>query len=99
MLNDSIGQNGADGTPPAYDAAAVARQQNMRLGMGLFAVYLILYAGFVFASAFYPNSMEWRPMGGLNLALVWGFGLIIAAILLAFIYGIFSKVAKPEQRS
>ncbi len=99
MLNDSIKENGDDARSSALDAAAVARQQNMRLGLGLFAVYLTMYAGFVFTSAFFPDSMEWRPLGGLNLALLWGFGLIIAAILLAFIYGIFSRVAKPEQRS
>lgn len=99
MLNDSIAHDGTDANPPKHDAAAAARQQNMRLGMRLFAVYLVLYCGFVFTSAFYPNSMEWRPLGGLNLALVWGFGLIVAAILLAFIYGVYSKVAQPEQRS
>jgi uncharacterized membrane protein (DUF485 family) len=99
MLNDSIKESGDDARSPSLDAAAVARQQNMRLGMGLFMVYLIMYAGFVFTSAFYPDSMEWRPLGGLNLALLWGFGLIVAAIFLAFVYGVFSRVAKPEQRS
>lgn len=99
MLNDSIEDNGSVARSPAHDAASVARQQNMRLGMALFAAYLVLYAGFVLASAFYPNSMEWRPFHGLNLALIWGFGLILAAILLAFVYGIFSRVAKPEERS
>lgn len=99
MLNDSIDDTGKDAGSSGHDASAIARQQNMRLGMGLFAVYLILYCGFVFTNAFFPNSMEWRPFGGLNLALLWGFGLILAAILLAFVYGIFSRVAKPEGRS
>jgi uncharacterized membrane protein (DUF485 family) len=99
MLNDSSEESAVDADSPSHDAAAIARQQNMRLGMGLFGVYLIMYAGFVFTSAFFPDSMEWRPLGGLNLALLWGFGLIVAAIFLAFVYGVFSRVAKPEQRS
>lgn len=100
MLNDSIDENCQDASSPGHDdPAAVARQQNMRLGMRLFAIYLVLYAGFVLTSAFYPNSMEWRPFDGLNLALLWGFGLILAAILLAFVYGVFSRVAKPQERS
>jgi len=99
MLNDSIDENGKDASSPGHDAAAIARQQNMRLGMWLFAVYLALYCGFVLTSAFFPNSMEWRPLDGLNLALLWGFGLIVVAILLALIYGLFSRVAKSEERS
>jgi len=98
MLNDSIDETGKDARLPAHDAEATARQQNMRLGMGLFAVYLVLYSGFVFTNAFFPNSMEWRPLGGLNLALLWGFGLIVVAILLALVYGVFSRVAQPEER-
>jgi uncharacterized membrane protein (DUF485 family) len=73
--------------------AEIARRQNMRLGMTLFGVYLVLYVAFVVISAFFPDAMEWRPLGGLNLALLFGFGLIASAILLAFIYGVFSRVA------
>jgi uncharacterized membrane protein (DUF485 family) len=73
--------------------AEIARRQNMRLGMTLFAIYLVLYVAFVVISAFYPDAMEWRPLGGLNLALLFGFGLIVSAILLAFVYGVFSRVA------
>jgi uncharacterized membrane protein (DUF485 family) len=96
MLNDSMGQAAGDIDSPSEDAVAKARRQNMRLGLLLFASYLTLYTGFVLTSAFYPNSMEWRPLGGLNLALLWGFGLIIAAILFAFVYGVFSRVAHSE---
>jgi len=73
--------------------AEIARRQNMRLGMALFGIYLVQYVAFVVISAFYPDAMEWRPLGGLNLALLFGFGLIASAILLAFIYGVFSRVA------
>jgi hypothetical protein len=35
----------------------------------------------------------------LNLALLWGFGLIIVAIVLALIYGQWSRVAADEEVS
>lgn len=79
----------ADSTP----AAAAARKQNMRLGLSLFVLYTAMYGAFVMTSAFYPNVMEMRPWGGLNLALLSGFGLILVAILLSFVYGLFSRVA------
>ncbi len=78
-------------------AATAARKQNMQLGLSLFALYTALYGAFVLTSAFYPDVMEIRPGGGLNLALLWGFGLIVVAILLSFVYGMFSRVAGAKQ--
>ncbi|QDT48109.1 hypothetical protein Pan258_21490 [Symmachiella dynata] len=63
------------------------RQRNARIGMVLFCVYLLLYGGFVFLNAFAPETMEVLPFAGVNLAILYGFGLIIAAVLLALIYG------------
>ncbi len=62
-----------------------------RLGLTLFVFYLLLYLGFVLIAAFSPSLMEWRPFDGLNLAILYGFGLIGIAILLALIYGAFTK--------
>lgn len=64
---------------------------NARLGLVLFFLYLLLYIGFVGISAFAPSWMEWRPMDGMNLALLYGFGLILAALALAFVYGLLAK--------
>ena len=64
--------------------------RNARLGLVLFFVYLALYGGFVFLTAFAPpETMEWTPpgAGGINIAILYGFGLIIAALLMAFLYG------------
>ena len=58
-----------------------------RLGLLLFAVYLVLYGGFVLLAAFSPQAMEATPLAGVNLAIWYGFGLIVAAIVLALIYG------------
>jgi uncharacterized membrane protein (DUF485 family) len=58
-----------------------------RLGLFLFGLYLALYAGFVLLAAFAPQAMEATPLAGVNLAIWYGFGLIVAALVLALIYG------------
>jgi uncharacterized membrane protein (DUF485 family) len=57
------------------------------IGLLLFAVYLLLYSGFVLLAAFSPESMETTPLAGVNLAIWYGFGLIVAALALALVYG------------
>ena len=61
--------------------------RNARLGFALFSIYLVLYGGFVFINAFAPSLMELTPLAGVNLAVWYGFGLIVAALALALIYG------------
>ena len=61
--------------------------RNVRLGLFLFCIYLLLYIGFVGLAAFAPQWMEVRPLAGVNLAIWYGFGLILAAIVLALVYG------------
>ena len=58
-----------------------------RIGLTLFTIYLVLYSGFMLLSAFWPAVMEAKPLAGINLAILYGFGLIIAAFVLALIYG------------
>lgn len=59
-----------------------------RLGLVLFGIYLVIYAGFVLINAIAPTLMESTPVAGLNLAILYGFGLIIVAFVLAMIYGV-----------
>lgn len=73
------------------DATTSIRQFNTRLGLVLFVIYLLLYAGFVLLNAFSADTMEIIVLAGLNLAIVYGFGLIIAAVFLALIYGVICK--------
>lgn len=61
--------------------------RNARVGLILFGVYLVLYGGFVLLNAFSPTTMEMTPIAGVNLAILYGFGLIISAIVLALLYG------------
>lgn len=66
------------------DATVVAH--NTRMGVLLLAVYVVFYGGFMALSAFRPAAMAWSPFGGPNLAVVYGFGLIFLALILALIY-------------
>jgi len=61
--------------------------RNARIGLSLFAVYLAIYGGFVGLNAFAPEIMESTPLLGVNLAVLYGFGLIVAAFALALLYG------------
>ena len=72
--------------------------RNSRIGLSLFAIYLLLYGGFVWLAAFSPETMERTPVAGVNLAIWYGFGLIVAAILLALVYGWACRSVEPKAR-
>jgi uncharacterized membrane protein (DUF485 family) len=63
------------------------QSRNSRLGLALFAVYLVLYGTFVLLNTFAPDTMAATPWAGVNVAVLYGFGLIGMAFLLALIYG------------
>jgi len=65
-----------------------------RVGLGLFALYLVCYAGFVLIAAFRDDWMLATPLPGVNLAIVYGLGLIALAFVLAMIYGL-CRPARP----
>ncbi len=62
--------------------------RNERIGFILFGIYVLLYGGFVFLCAFAPETMEQTPITGVNLAILYGFALIIAAFVMALLYGV-----------
>lgn len=81
----------------ASDNPSPARQYNTRLGLILFAVYLLFYLGFVLINAFAADLMETSTLAGLNLAIVYGFGLIAAAFVMAMVYGVMCRREPAEQ--
>ena len=72
------------------------RERNARIGRVLFTIYLFLYGGFVLLNAFSPETMEITPLAGINLAIIYGFGLIVAAFVLAMLYGFLCGALEPE---
>src|SRR4051812_9106790 len=59
---------------------------NARAGLVLFFVYLAFYAGFVLLAAFAPDAMGRPAVGGVNLAITYGMGLIIGSFVVAALY-------------
>jgi uncharacterized membrane protein (DUF485 family) len=63
-----------------------AAPYKMRLGLWMFLVYTLVYAGFVVVNVVRPLAMERPVFRGVNLAVVYGFGLILVAFLMSLIY-------------
>ena len=70
--------------------------RNARYGLILFAVYVVLYGGFVFLAVFRTDVMGAIMPGGANLAIAYGFALIGAALLLALLYVYLCAKAVPQ---
>jgi uncharacterized membrane protein (DUF485 family) len=63
-----------------------AERHNRRLGIILFWVYFLLYAAFVGIVVYDYRLMSQVVFAGLNLAIVYGMGLIVAALMMALLY-------------
>lgn len=63
-----------------------ASSYKARLGVRMFLLYCVVYAGFVVINLVSPTAMERTVLWGLNLAVVYGMGLIGFAVLLAIAY-------------
>ncbi len=69
--------------PLAEDAVVGYKR---RLGVWMFIAYFLFYAGFVALNLASPQAMESKVFMGLNLATVYGFALIVVALIMALIY-------------
>ena len=72
--------------------------RNSRYGLVLFAVYFVIYAAFVLLNAFCPAVMEATPIAGVNVAVLYGLGLILVAFLLSLVYGWLCRAPAAESR-
>jgi uncharacterized membrane protein (DUF485 family) len=59
---------------------------NARLGLVMFAIYCVFYAVFVWVCTFRLELMGQPFIGGVNLAIWYGFALILVAFVMAAIY-------------
>jgi len=70
-----------------------------RLGVILFLVYLAIYAGFVVVGTLFTGALGVRVFADLNLAVVYGMGLIILAAVMGLFYNYFcTKYEKQMNR-
>ena len=61
--------------------------RNARLGRRLFFVYLALYVAYVIVTAVSPTAMD-ATLAGVNASVWAGAALIVAAVVLALVYGL-----------
>lgn len=73
-------------TAPVEDEPPELSAQNARFGRKLFAIYLLLYAGFMLINAFAPSVMARPALAGVNVAIIYGLTLILGAFVLAVVY-------------
>jgi len=78
---------------PHIDDCEHTSSRNARVGMVLFVLYLALYGGFMGLSTFAYEQMRRPVLAGVNLAIIYGFGLIAAAILLSLVYMVLCRGA------
>jgi len=72
--------------PAADSGPDHASEYKMRLGAWMFSLYGLVYVGFVVVNLANPLLMEKIVFLNLNLAVAYGFGLIVFALVLALIY-------------
>lgn len=63
-----------------------ASEWKAKLGVKLFFVYWAVYSGFIIINTVNPKLMGLRVILGQNLAVTYGMGLIILAIVMGLIY-------------
>ena len=83
-----------------HDQAAKHEKDNAgkiksKIGLWMFLAYTIVYFGFILITVFAPELMG-TDVGQMNLAIVYGLGLIVFAVILAFLYN--AICAKYEKR-
>ncbi|NQT26878.1 DUF485 domain-containing protein [candidate division KSB1 bacterium] len=85
--------------PAAPAEVDYATSYKMRTGVIMFIIYAIVYAGFVAVNVLSPISMEANVLFGLNLAVIYGFGLIVLALIMALIYNAMCMKKEKELKN
>jgi len=72
-----------------------AQAYKSRLGVYLFIVYTLFYAGFIAINSIKPALME-VVIGGQTFAVIYGFALIVVAFLMAIVYNSMCNAAEAR---
>lgn len=76
MLHEPVVEKGTDKAAP----------KKAKLGVIMFFVYTLVYAGFVVIGLTKPEWLGQEVIAEQNIAIIYGFGLIVLAIVMGFIY-------------
>lgn len=74
-----------------------ATKYKAKIGLWMFIGYFVIYAGFIIINVFNPKLMG-IDMGSLNVAIVYGFGLIVLALVMALIYNALCGWAEEKEK-
>ena len=69
-----------------------------KLGVKMFIAYTLVYAAFVALNATNPKLME-SIIFGQTAAVIWGFGLIFLALIMALVYNHLCTSAEKQMNS
>jgi uncharacterized membrane protein (DUF485 family) len=69
------------------------------LGIKMFVIYCIIYVIYVVINVFSPKTMGVIVFAGLNLAVVYGFGLIVLAAVMGAIYNSMCTTAEDTMNA
>jgi len=72
--------------PAAKQIPDLASDWKAKLGIKLFWLYCVVYMGFVGLAVFATHVMKTPVLAGTSLAIIYGMGLIVFAIVLGLIY-------------
>jgi len=75
-----------------------ASRYKTRLGVKMFTIYTVVYASFVIVNTTNPKVME-SIIFGQTAAVIWGFGLIILALVMALFYNRLCTKAEEQMNS
>jgi uncharacterized membrane protein (DUF485 family) len=75
--------------PAAQAEIENSSKKKATLGVWFFFIYLVFYAGFVVIGVLNYELLATEVLAGLNLALIYGIGLIVFAVLLGILYNYF----------
>jgi uncharacterized membrane protein (DUF485 family) len=87
MLHEPAAQSGHDPAAPS----------KARVGLWMFLIYFVFYAGFVAINLWKPKWMASEAFLGMNLATVYGFALILGAFVQAMIYNAICRGCEKAQ--
>jgi uncharacterized membrane protein (DUF485 family) len=79
------------------DPRTVAR--NQRRGLILFAVYAVTYLMYILCCVGSPETLEATLFFGIANSVIFGFGLIVLAIIIALFYGLLCRETKWPDHS
>ena len=83
-------------TPSGHDPSS---EYKTRIGAWMFLLYALVYAGFVAINVIDPQAMGNPAVFGLNIAVAYGLGLIVFALILALIYNRLCGAKEHELRA